>query len=235
MLTFCDKCGKNYRDRHSCKAGRCDQCNRDFKRIKDHKCPLLGVADISPNELWENIRHKATRCDGCHELHFTTNTGRGLREYKGVYLCLDCYNIAEIEQNSLAMLTALTKLDQTMGKTTCSICQKLLIDPQTGCEVVGIKRVRTDVFSNDSSVWALVANGSSWNQVMAANLASHNMCVRCHCATSTAKHAIGIQRLKPLNLSTEMKCSIAAKVQNLTWMLAFQGFETGTREHVQSE
>ena len=181
------------------------------------------MTHVSPRDLWSDLKDDGPTCDGCGTQHFANKNERGLRNYKGVDLCADCYTIPEVERNTLRMFIGLTMLDIQMRKTCCAICTAGLIDPQTGYTFADFKRVYIDVFDMQSPVWALVTNGSNWATVKAASDKCRNVCTRCHSAISTAKRKIGIQRLKTLDISDCCRRLASSKVESLVYMLVFQG------------
>jgi hypothetical protein len=226
-MPTCPKCLKAYQAKHTCKAGHCLHCSRDFKSIGEHKCPIVRMRAVSPRDAWHStIRHEGQACDGCHALYYCTKDERGLRAYKGAAFCADCYGAPEIEREKTSMMIQLTSLDIQMGRTACQICQKPLIHPQTGSALAGFRRVSVDVFSKECTVWALVANGSNFDAIREAHNKCCNLCIRCDSTVNKAKRFLGIQRLKTLHLTDATKRDVASKVARLAFFLVFQGSDT---------
>ena len=205
----CPDCKTIYQVKHTCHYGLCIHCSHTFKSVKDHKCPILQLANISIEDVWNGIRHETVRCDGCDALYFSNRDERVLHTYKKVKLCSDCYSAAEIQQEKASVMQALTMLDVENSKVECAMCKKALIAPKTARELFEFRRVYTDYFCTDETIWSLVAKGSDWENIRAAVERCRNLCIRCHSFFGIAKRCIGIHRLKPL------KNHISAKVLNM--------------------
>ena len=222
-MQVCTECTKLYSISHTCKAGECTHCHQHFKGIRDHNCPVIRAHNLVPVNLWRVIKDDAATCDGCGTKHFRSKHLHGLRYYKGVYLCANCYSIPQIEHAISAMCLQLTESDVRMGKTECAICEKGLIDIKTGWALAAFRRDYLDVIDKQCTVWALVNSGAKWDSVRTANDQCRNVCIRCHSALSIAKWAIGIQSLKKLQVPDCLKHVVTRKVETLVNMLVFQG------------
>ena len=225
-MQACARCAKLHQFSHTCLAGHCKHCNIYLKTIRNHKCPVHKVSTVLPLELWREVKGDGQTCDGCGIQHFRTKCVHGFQRYKSVDLCLDCYNIPQIEQATSNMKLQLTLWDMQMGETTCSIGKTDLIDPHTGCELAAFRREHVNVLDEQCTVWALVKTGASLESIRHASLQCRNVCIPCHSALSLAKHCIGVHRLKTLQVSDCIKIMAAKKVESLTYLLVFQGADS---------
>ena len=50
----------------------CTLCNRHFKSVRDHMCPVRRISTVSPIESWKTIKDDGPICDGCGIQHFRT-------------------------------------------------------------------------------------------------------------------------------------------------------------------
>ena len=188
------------RSTHVCKTGYCTLCNRDFKAIKHHKCPVHRICTVSPLELWKTIKDNGPTCDGCGIQHFRSKQVHGFQRYNNVDLCTDCYDIPQIKRAASRNLELLKMLDIERGKTVCAICTTTLIDPHTGYEVAAFRREYVDVLDKQCTLWAFLKTGATWDYIRLASEQCHSVCVRCHTAISISKRCTGIHRLKTLQL-----------------------------------
>ena len=166
----------------------CVHCGRCFKALKDHKCPVLKMVGLSPSDLVINTtENNCQQCDGCRKHYFLSNDLRQFRRYKKVELCLDCYNVPQIEEaTSSHVLLHLRMMDIKMNRMTCSICAMHmgLIDSHSCCEIAGFKRDYVDVFCTEDTMWDMVQNGSTWDVIRAAHEKTRNVCLQCFSAIS---------------------------------------------------
>jgi hypothetical protein len=201
-------------------TSECEQCRRCFKSLKDHKCPVLKMIRLAPSDMLNTTKDNCRQqCDGCGKRYFLTSSLRQFRSYKDVELCVDCYNIPQIQEATSSMLLELRMLDVKMNKVTCSICGMGLIDNQSFCEIAGFKRDYVDAFCTGNTVWDMVHNGSTWEVIRAAHEETRNVCLQCFSAISYAKSLVGIRRLRSLELSDHTKNTAKKKVDDVLRLL----------------
>ena len=149
---------KHYQYTHTCKTGFCTHCNRDFKVIRDHKCPVNRVSNVLPIDLWRELMIKVDSptaiCDGCGAQHFLTKMVDGFRRYKNVDLRVYCYRIPQIELATSTKWARLAIMDIQMGKTVCAICTVVLLD-SGGHTISAFRREYVDVLETQSTVYRL--------------------------------------------------------------------------------
>jgi predicted CXXCH cytochrome family protein len=222
-MQTCSECKKTYVSKHRCKAGTCVHCRTMLRNLGKHKCPIMKIAAVSPIEMYKAIIiSDGKTCSGCHTTHFSTRNNRGLWHYKGIDLCSDCYNIPQIQGTISQMWLALAAKDVEMEKSKCTVCEKRLIDPETGSVIADFRRPYVDIFSEEPTVWALIHSGSSVHSIMEASSKSRNLCVACHSAQVAAKRHIGNGRLPRLVTQTspsDMKEMACQKVESLVRLL----------------
>jgi hypothetical protein len=160
-------------------------------------------------------------CDGCGAQHFLTKHVHGFRRYKNVDLCVDCYEIPQIQQATSAEWARLAIMDIQMGKTACAICTADLAI--MGSAGAAFRREYVDVLEERCTVWTAVKSGAPWDFIRAANVRSRNLCMRCHSAVSISKKCTSIQRLKKIQVSDRIKQMAKSKVETLVHLLIFQG------------
>jgi len=55
------------------------------------------MTTVLPLDLWREIKDDGPTCEGCVTQHFVTKQVHGFRRYNSVDLCVDCYDIPEIQ------------------------------------------------------------------------------------------------------------------------------------------
>jgi hypothetical protein len=205
-------------------------CKREYKAIKDHKCPVHTICTVSPHDLFRDIimvtnDGPTAICDGCGVQHFLTKYVHGFRRYKNVDLCADCYEIPEIQQATSTEWVRLDMMDIQLGKTVCAVCAARLAIGTMGATGAQFRRERVDVLDKQSTVYQLVVAGAPNVSIRAANVRSHNLCLRCHSAFCISKKFIDIHRLRTLQVSNYTKKMAQEKVETLVYLLVFRKFE----------
>lgn len=200
-MPVCPQCLRKFKHKHSCKVGTCKECDGIFKNIANHRCPVVKFRSFDKTEFLMSVKSQGIRCDACGEMHALTMQAHRIQSWKGIDLCCDCFNIAEIrkqitERQELVCQHLINKY-QRLNLVECVLCAKPLLTI-TGKKLASYELDHIDLFNKRAAVSTMIRDGTSMSLVLQEVDKCRPLCVPCHRAVTRAERDLGLHRLKTL-------------------------------------
>jgi hypothetical protein len=179
-MSSCSVCGTTYVRAHTCKAGVCEVCKVFYKNIGNHKCPITKCMQFiceGEEVIYTNMVGKGEQCDGCGLQFPVIKNIHGPKQFKGVTLCPDCYDIPEIKKETSNAFRVLLHDDIATRKTGCDICGIILIDAQSAKRVRYFERDHIDPATKTQSVGYMCMRGDPMQVILNENRLCRNLCI----------------------------------------------------------
>jgi hypothetical protein len=169
--------------------------------------------------IYTNMVGKGEQCDGCGLQFPVIKNIHGPKQFKGVTLCPDCYDIPEIKKETSNAFRVLLHDDIATRKTGCDICGIILIDAQSAKRVRYFERDHIDPATKTQSVGYMCMRGDPMQVILNENRLCRNLCISCHSVVTYVERQSGCL-VAAVQKSPMYDTSIRMQVQDLARSVA---------------
>jgi hypothetical protein len=211
----CLKCGKVYVHAHTCSVGVCKLCQQTYKNLPKHKCIVSKSLNYDSKQILDNL--STYTCCGCRVRYIDK---KRMRCFKGINLCVNCYNIPEIHYDIKYIRHQLNLYYIAHNKTKCSICYKDLIDLNTVETLTKFEADHIDINKKTMNIGQMITQGYPLLSIIEELQYCRLLCILCHDIVTFSQQKTGLYTLKRItNIPDHVIQSVYTNCKELEQLL----------------
>lgn len=188
---YCLKCNKNYVRTHTCLVGTCQLCHQEYKNLAKHKCIVSKALNYDCKQIIDTI--SIYQCSACNIKYIDK---KRIRVFKGIELCVNCYNIPEIYYDIKCIRHQLNLYYISHKLTKCSICYKNLIDDKTAWTINKFEADHINIHDKNLNIGQMITQGYSIESIIEELQYCRLLCIFCHDIVTFSQQKTGLYTLK---------------------------------------